>query len=71
MQTSNPNFPRGIELVTGAVIENQNGEILMVKSHKWNNKWCMPGGHIDPGETIEHAALREAEEETGLKLKAC
>jgi len=69
MQTSNPNFPRGIELVTGAVIENQAGEILMVKSPKWSNKWCMPGGHIDPGETIEQAALREAEEETGLKLK--
>lgn len=29
----------------------------------------MPGGHIEPGETIEEALEREAEEETGLKLK--
>ncbi|MFV2087744.1 NUDIX domain-containing protein [Micromonospora sp. LOL_021] len=29
--------------------------------------WCVPGGHCEPGETPEQAALRELAEETGLR----
>ena len=62
-------FPRGIEVAGSAIIEDGEGKILLVKSPKWHNKWTMPGGHIEPGETIVDAQLREAEEEVGLKLK--
>ncbi len=31
--------------------------------------WVLPGGGIDPGEPPEHAACREMEEETGLKVE--
>jgi 8-oxo-dGTP pyrophosphatase MutT (NUDIX family) len=31
--------------------------------------WVLPGGGIDPGETPEHAAVREMEEETGLQVE--
>ncbi|MBI5733632.1 MAG: NUDIX domain-containing protein [Candidatus Kerfeldbacteria bacterium] len=70
MATSqNLNYPRGIELVGGVIVENDKGEILLGKCPKWGNKWILPGGHIEPGETIVASQLREAEEETGLKLR--
>lgn len=61
------NKPKYIEVVGSAVIENPKKEILLVKSSKWANKWVMPGGHIEPMETIEEAIRKEAEEETGIK----
>src|SRR4028118_2353111 len=36
--------------------------------HRKLNKWLPPGGHIDPHELPDVAALREVEEETGLKV---
>jgi len=61
-------FPRGVEVVGSSIIEDHEGNVLLVKSPKWHDKWIMPGGHIEPGEKIEEALLRETEEEVGLKL---
>lgn len=61
-------LPRGVEVVVGVVIRNQTGEILLTKSKKWSRP-VIPGGHVEPGESILEAAKREGEEETGLRLK--
>ena len=50
------------------IINPENKKILLIK-HKKNRKWTQPGGHIEYDETPEEAALREAYEETGLKVK--
>ncbi len=70
MQNNENKFPKGVEIVGSAIIENSKGEILLVKSPNWHNKWTMPGGHIEPGETINEAVIREAKEEVGLSLKS-
>jgi phosphoglycolate phosphatase-like HAD superfamily hydrolase/ADP-ribose pyrophosphatase YjhB (NUDIX family) len=52
----------------GALIFNGAGEVLMIRTHKWSNKWGIPGGKIKWGETSEAALRREILEETGLKI---
>ena len=46
-----------------AAIFNDKGEILLQK-RKDVNQWCVISGHVEFGETIEEAILREIEEET-------
>ncbi len=48
----------------GGVVSNKDGEILFI--HRIG-RWDLPKGKIEKGESLEQAALREIEEETGLK----
>lgn len=32
------------------------------------NSWVLPGGHIDPGESLESGVIRELKEETGIDI---
>lgn len=48
----------------GGMVYNKNKEILFIRR---NSKWDLPKGKIEKGETHEQAAIRETEEETGVK----
>lgn len=54
---------------TGAaiIIRNENGEILL-QERTDRNKWGLPGGCQELGEDLRETAIREAYEETGIKL---
>ena len=52
----------------GALIFNSKNEALLIRTHKWSNKWGVPGGKIKWGETSEAALRREIKEETNLKV---
>ncbi len=54
------------EATVGALIVNERGEVLIVRSKKWYDKYTVPGGHIELGERAEDAIRREVKEETGL-----
>ena len=49
------------------IMDISKKKILLVK-HKKFNRWVQPGGHMEDNETPEETALREAYEETGLKV---
>ncbi|MBK7878459.1 MAG: NUDIX domain-containing protein [Planctomycetes bacterium] len=42
-------------------------EYLVVTSSKNPAHWVLPKGHLDPGETAEETAVREVEEESGVR----
>ncbi|MGA2503918.1 MAG: NUDIX domain-containing protein [Anaerolineales bacterium] len=56
------------EPTVGILIFNFKGEILLLQSHKWPGQYVVPGGHVELGERVEQAAIREALEETGLDI---
>jgi nucleoside triphosphatase len=60
------NYP---EATVGALIVNDKGEILLVRSYKWGRKYIVPGGHIELGERSEAAIKREVKEEVGLEVE--
>lgn len=49
----------------GVIVENEKGEILLIKRTD-NNCWGYAGGSVELGEKVEDTARRELLEETGL-----
>lgn len=52
------------------VILDADGRLLVVlrRNEPSSGRWSVPGGRVEPGETFEEAARREALEETGLQV---
>jgi len=55
----------------GVIIDPDTGKVLMRQpsSASYGNRWTLAKGGADEGETPQEAALREVEEETGMKCK--
>ena len=52
-----------------AVIFDDSGEKVLITKRTDNERWCLPGGGMDSGESVEEACVREVLEETGLKVQ--
>lgn len=50
-----------------AILFDEGREKVFLTRRADNGMWCLPGGRVDPGESVEEAVLRELWEETGLR----
>lgn len=57
-------------LTADCAVVNRRGELLLVRrgGEPFKGCWALPGGFMEMDETIEHCAVRELEEETGIRV---
>jgi 8-oxo-dGTP diphosphatase len=58
-------------VAVGAVVLDPTERVLLVRRAKppRAGAWTLPGGHVEPGETLEAAVVREVLEETGVEAR--
>ncbi|MFZ1024380.1 MAG: NUDIX domain-containing protein [Thermoplasmata archaeon] len=62
-----PGAPTVAEVAAGVVLVYDSRPEVLLLHQADEDRWCFPKGHVDPGESLETAALRETREETGFQ----
>ena len=52
---------------SAAIFDPTHTQIVLIRRTD-NGRWCLPGGHMEAGESVTEACLREVWEETGLRV---
>ncbi|WP_396230887.1 NUDIX hydrolase, partial [Frankia sp. EI5c] len=65
-----PNAPKANSIVpaVSAIVPDDQGHILLIRRTD-NGYWAIPGGGVEPGESVSQAVVREVIEETGIECE--
>ncbi|MGH7905432.1 MAG: NUDIX domain-containing protein [Candidatus Binataceae bacterium] len=55
--------------IAADLITEIGDRIVLIERKNFPPGWAIPGGFVDVGETVEHAAMREAREEISLEVE--
>ncbi len=70
MSTYFADYPQTVRLSVSSVVQKcENAEEILLMRRSDNGKWGLPGGYVEPGESVTKAVEREVFEETGFKIK--
>ena len=56
------------EVIVSALLVDEDGRVMLIRSHKWKDKYVVVGGHVEEREAVFDALKREVKEETGFEI---
>ena len=62
-------FDDRYRLSAHAVIIDEAGRVLLLQATYGDRRWGLPGGAVDPGETLHETVVRECKEELGCEVQ--
>jgi len=65
-----PRPPRNVTSVGALVVHGDSLLVVRMTYGPSKGRYMLPGGLVDPGETLDSAAVREVREETGVDIRA-
>jgi 8-oxo-dGTP diphosphatase len=69
--TCRPSEPRDPIVAVGAVCLGPDGRVIVIRRGRPPSEgaWTLPGGRVEPGETLDRAVVREVREETAMETR--
>jgi 8-oxo-dGTP pyrophosphatase MutT (NUDIX family) len=58
-----------LKIGSSAIVLDEAGNKILLTRRTDNGRWCLPGGAMDAGESLEECCVREVWEETGLQVR--
>ncbi len=55
-------------MTVGGLVVAPDDEVLLIRSWKWKDRFSLPGGKVEWGESLEQAVIREVKEESNLDV---